>query len=301
MAGERFPDVDWYCDRCNAYLNDQYGFNDQKGVWKCTECGYISSISRDNILPKNYTLIDNSLMVVDLLRVICLHVLMLFFVLTSFEKQVPILDKYIVYIAAMYPALVLIRLFVIIYGNYKVGYIAQIFGTIVEDVFLPYKEVLTGKAINNAIFAKDVFKKIICIVYLLICGFIICAELFTLYNICVATCGSLPGAVSSLLHWISMLTDVRALYYPFMFFVFVMQILSFVTFGIDKYYAKNDKWRIKESTLFVFCILFGGIGGFLAMRFFRHKIRKPGFRIVVPMLALLQIVIIIWISLQYFR
>ena len=23
---ERFPDIDWYCDHCNAYLNDQAGF-----------------------------------------------------------------------------------------------------------------------------------------------------------------------------------------------------------------------------------------------------------------------------------
>lgn len=22
---ERFPGIDWYCDRCNAYLNDQPG------------------------------------------------------------------------------------------------------------------------------------------------------------------------------------------------------------------------------------------------------------------------------------
>ena len=25
---ERFPEIDWYCDRCNAYLNDQPGFDD---------------------------------------------------------------------------------------------------------------------------------------------------------------------------------------------------------------------------------------------------------------------------------
>lgn len=25
---ERFPDVDWWCDRCGAYLNTQNGFDD---------------------------------------------------------------------------------------------------------------------------------------------------------------------------------------------------------------------------------------------------------------------------------
>ena len=29
---ERFPGIDWYCDRCNAYLNDQPGFDDHYAV-----------------------------------------------------------------------------------------------------------------------------------------------------------------------------------------------------------------------------------------------------------------------------
>ena len=41
---ERFPGIDWYCDRCNAYLNDQPGFDDHHYVWKCTECGHKNSI-----------------------------------------------------------------------------------------------------------------------------------------------------------------------------------------------------------------------------------------------------------------
>lgn len=47
--GERFPGIDWWCDLCGAYLNDQIGFDDHKYTWKCTECGYKNSISRDNI------------------------------------------------------------------------------------------------------------------------------------------------------------------------------------------------------------------------------------------------------------
>lgn len=27
---DRFPGVDWWCDRCNAHLNDQRGFDDHK-------------------------------------------------------------------------------------------------------------------------------------------------------------------------------------------------------------------------------------------------------------------------------
>lgn len=46
---ERFPNVDWYCDRCNSYLNNQPGFDDRHYVWTCANCGYKNSISRDNI------------------------------------------------------------------------------------------------------------------------------------------------------------------------------------------------------------------------------------------------------------
>lgn len=45
----RFPNVTWWCDSCGANLNCQEGFGDHKYVWKCTECGYKNSISKDNI------------------------------------------------------------------------------------------------------------------------------------------------------------------------------------------------------------------------------------------------------------
>jgi DNA-directed RNA polymerase subunit M/transcription elongation factor TFIIS len=48
-VGERFPDVDWWCDRCGAYLNDQSDFDDHKYLWRCTDCGHKNSISATNI------------------------------------------------------------------------------------------------------------------------------------------------------------------------------------------------------------------------------------------------------------
>ena len=55
----RFENIDWYCDRCGAYLNDQNGFDDNKYVWRCSKCGHKNSISKDNIYDseddyKNY-------------------------------------------------------------------------------------------------------------------------------------------------------------------------------------------------------------------------------------------------------
>lgn len=45
----RFSDYDWYCVHCKENLNNQSGFNDNKFTWKCTNCNYKNSISKDNL------------------------------------------------------------------------------------------------------------------------------------------------------------------------------------------------------------------------------------------------------------
>lgn len=80
----------------------------------------------------------------------------------------------------------------------------------------------------------------------------------------------------------------------------VMNVSAFVVMGIDKFLAISHKWRIPEKTLFAFAIAFGGIGGFLGMRVFRHKTRHWYFAVFFPILAVLQ-VIVIGLALYYFR
>ena len=45
----RFPDVDWYCDECDARLNDQSGFDDDRSTWHRAECDHKSRIAADEI------------------------------------------------------------------------------------------------------------------------------------------------------------------------------------------------------------------------------------------------------------
>lgn len=56
-------------------------------------------------------------------------------------------------------------------------------------------------------------------------------------------------------------------------------------FGLDKYKATHNKWRISERALFTVSILGGACGSYLAMRLFHHKTQKPGFRFWIPVLA----------------
>ncbi len=46
---KRFPGVEWYCDECNAYLNEQEGFDDRLPEWSCQNCGYVNRLDIEEI------------------------------------------------------------------------------------------------------------------------------------------------------------------------------------------------------------------------------------------------------------
>lgn len=37
--------TEWYCDKCNACLDYQPGFNTYGGTWRCAECGALNDVS----------------------------------------------------------------------------------------------------------------------------------------------------------------------------------------------------------------------------------------------------------------
>ena len=76
----------------------------------------------------------------------------------------------------------------------------------------------------------------------------------------------------------------------------VWNLIVFLVYGLDKYKAKANRWRIRERTLFLLAILGGGIGAFLGMQVFRHKTQHRQFVIGIPVIMVVQLVIIalIW-------
>ena len=63
-------------------------------------------------------------------------------------------------------------------------------------------------------------------------------------------------------------------------YVVVINLVTFLAMGIDKWKAKRGAWRIKESTLFLLVLLGGGIGGIAGIYTFRHKTQKAYFYFV---------------------
>lgn len=57
----------------------------------------------------------------------------------------------------------------------------------------------------------------------------------------------------------------------------------FLAYGIDKWKAVHNQWRIKERTLLLLAFLMGGAGAFLGMLVFRHKTRQLKFTVLVPL------------------
>lgn len=47
---DRLGNINWWCDQCDALLNEQPGFSDRYKRWTCRNCGYVNEISEDNII-----------------------------------------------------------------------------------------------------------------------------------------------------------------------------------------------------------------------------------------------------------
>ncbi len=82
-------------------------------------------------------------------------------------------------------------------------------------------------------------------------------------------------------------------------YIAVMSLTAFAFFGLDKFKAKTNRWRIRERTLFLLAILGGGVGAFLGMQVFRHKTQHRQFVIGILAIMIVQLILIgyLWIKL----
>ncbi|MBQ0049239.1 MAG: DUF1294 domain-containing protein [Bacteroidales bacterium] len=79
-----------------------------------------------------------------------------------------------------------------------------------------------------------------------------------------------------------------------------LNLVSFITYGIDKWKARHKRWRIPESTLLLLAIVGGSIGAWMGMRVFHHKTLHKKFRYGVPFIILLQLAAVSYFCHQNF-
>ncbi|MDQ8141659.1 DUF1294 domain-containing protein [Chryseobacterium sp. CFS15] len=75
------------------------------------------------------------------------------------------------------------------------------------------------------------------------------------------------------------------------YFLLVSNILTFIVFGVDKWYAKKNKRRVSELFLLSLTFLGGTLGALLAMMIFRHKISKKSFILKLLIVIFVQLII----------
>lgn len=85
-----------------------------------------------------------------------------------------------------------------------------------------------------------------------------------------------------------------------MYFCIVINIITFLVFGYDKWQAKNNKRRISEFHLLLLTAIGGTIGGLLGMNFFKHKTNKFSFILSFYTIVILQIVLL-YFGIQMFK
>ena len=75
----------------------------------------------------------------------------------------------------------------------------------------------------------------------------------------------------------------------------IINVMTFIAFGVDKLAAIKKKSRIRIVTLLGLCFIGGSVGGLSAMYLFHHKtnkIKNDFFTVGVPLMIIMQIIVI---------
>lgn len=81
-----------------------------------------------------------------------------------------------------------------------------------------------------------------------------------------------------------------------LWYLLAVNVLTFIMFNLDKWYASTGGWRISEKTLLITCLAGGSVGGYLGMKFAHHKTRKFIFSKGLPAMGVAQLMLFIWVS-----
>ena len=81
-----------------------------------------------------------------------------------------------------------------------------------------------------------------------------------------------------------------------LYYFVCVNVLTFFVYGIDKWQARQGKWRISEATLLLFAVIGGSIGAWLGMRVWRHKTMHKKFKYGIPAILMIHIIIMGYLS-----
>ena len=73
-------------------------------------------------------------------------------------------------------------------------------------------------------------------------------------------------------------------------YLILINAACFLLMIADKYKAKQNLWRIPESTFMALSLLGGSLGCLIGMYTVRHKTKHPKFTVGIPLILFIQLV-----------
>ena len=80
-----------------------------------------------------------------------------------------------------------------------------------------------------------------------------------------------------------------------LYYLLAVNIATFFLYGIDKYKAKKNQWRISEATLLTMASIGGSIGAWAGMRLWHHKTMHKKFKYGIPLIIIMQIALVAYL------
>ena len=98
-----------------------------------------------------------------------------------------------------------------------------------------------------------------------------------------------------------MVGDVKFIVYCLLIYLAAINIVAFFLYGIDKWKARHDKWRITEARLIWIAVAGGSIGALFGMKLWHHKTLHAKFRYGLPAILILQIAAVVAAVYYFYR
>lgn len=79
------------------------------------------------------------------------------------------------------------------------------------------------------------------------------------------------------------------------YYLLIINLTTLLTYSVDKWKAKHNKWRISEALLLILAVLGGSISAWLAMKICHHKTRHRKFKYGIPIIVIGQTLLLLYL------
>ena len=84
-----------------------------------------------------------------------------------------------------------------------------------------------------------------------------------------------------------------------LYYLLAVNIATLFLYGIDKYKAKKNLWRISETTLLTMAAIGGSIGAWAGMRLWHHKTMHKKFKYGIPLIIIMQVALAVYLLTNF--